>query len=69
MPTRMPSVPPRPLSPGDVVAAFCEALGEWAAAQITDLDRRWKTAGVLDLDWSGPEPVSLTDLRRSAAVV
>jgi hypothetical protein len=64
----MPNVPPRPLSPGDVVAAFCEALGEWAAAQVTDLDPRWKSAGVLDLDWSGPEPASVTDLGHPAAL-
>lgn len=68
MATRMPSVPPRPLAPGDVVAAFCEALGEWAAAQVTDLDPEWKAAGVLDLDWSGPEPASVTDLGRPAAL-
>ena len=68
MATRMPSVPPRPLAPGDVVAAFCEALGEWAAAQVTDLDPRQETAGVLDLDWSGPEPASVSDLGRPAAL-
>jgi hypothetical protein len=57
------------VAPCDVVASFCEALGEWsAAAQITDLDPRWKTAGVLDLDWSGPEPASVTDLGRPAAL-
>jgi hypothetical protein len=68
MATRMPSVPPRPLAPGDVVAAFCEALGEWAAAQVTDLDPQQETAGVLDLDWSGPEPASVSDLGRPAAL-
>jgi hypothetical protein len=68
MPTRMSSVPPRPLSPGDVVTAFCETLGEWAAAQITDLDQRWKTAGVLDLEWSGAEPASVGDLGQPAAL-
>jgi hypothetical protein len=66
MPTRMPSAPPRPLAPGDVVAAFCEALGEWSAAQVTDLDPQWKAAGVLDLDWSGPEPASVADLGQPA---
>jgi hypothetical protein len=68
MATRMPSVPPRPLAPGDVVAAFCESLGEWSAAQITDLDPQWKTAGVLDLDWSGPEPAAVADLGQPAAL-
>lgn len=68
MAARMPSVPPRPLAPGDVVVGFCEALGEWAAAQITDLDPQMKTAGVLDLDWSGPEPASVADLGRPAAL-
>ena len=68
MPTRKPSVPPRPLAPGDIVAGFCEALGEWAAAQVTDLDPERKTAGVLDLDWSGPEPSSVTGLGQPAAL-
>lgn len=68
MATRVPSVPPRPLAPGDIVAAFCEALGEWAAAQVTDLDPQQETAGVLDLDWSGPEPDSVSDLGRPAAL-
>jgi hypothetical protein len=68
MATRKPSVPPRPLAPGDIVAAFCESLGEWAAAQVTGLDPGWKTAGVLDLDWSGPEPSSVTDLGQPAAL-
>jgi hypothetical protein len=68
MASRMPSVPPRPLAPGDVVAAFCESLGEWSAGQITDLDQGWQKAGVLDLDWSGPEPASVTDLSRPAAL-
>jgi hypothetical protein len=68
MATRKPSVPPRPLAPGDIVAGFCEALGGWAAAQVTDLDPEWKTAGVLDLDWSGPEPSSVTDLGQPAAL-
>jgi len=68
MPARKPSVPPRPLAPGDIVVRFCEVLGEWAAAQVTDLDPERKTAGVLDLDWSGPEPSSVTDLGQPAAL-
>jgi hypothetical protein len=68
MTTRKPSVPPRPLAPGDIVAGFSEALGEWAAAQVTDLDPGWKTAGLLDLDWSGPEPSSVADLGQPAAL-
>lgn len=54
--------PPRHIEPGDVVAAFSEHLGEWTAAQITDLDPGWPSAGVLELDWSGPEPTSVADL-------
>ena len=43
---------------------FSESLGEWTAAQITDLNNRFGAgkAGVLELDWSGPEPKTLTDL-------
>jgi hypothetical protein len=54
--------PPRPIAPGDIVAAYSEALGEWTAAQVTDLDPSWPSAGVLDMDWSGPEPYSVEDL-------
>jgi hypothetical protein len=54
--------PPRPIAPGDVVACFSDELGEWTAAQITDLNTSWKQAGVLELDWSGPEPQSVSDL-------
>lgn len=56
------SVPPRPISVGDVVAAYSDDLGEWTAAQITDVDPNRKKAGVLELDWSGSEPRSLADL-------
>jgi hypothetical protein len=56
------SGPPRPIAPGDVVAAYSDSLGAWTAAQITDLNADWKTAGVLELDWSGPEPRSVADL-------
>ena len=61
VPSRTP-VPPRPIAAGDVVAAFSDALGEWTAAQITSLDPASKTAAVLELDWSGPEPSSTADL-------
>jgi hypothetical protein len=56
------TLPPRPIAPGDVVVAYADELGEWTAAQVTDLNPAWRTAGVLDLDWSGPEPRSLDDL-------
>ena len=56
------AAPPRPIAPGDVVAAYSEELGEWTAAQVTDLDPAWRTAGVLELDWSGPEPSTVEDL-------
>ncbi|MEV8328846.1 hypothetical protein [Kitasatospora sp. NPDC056731] len=56
------STPPRPIVPGDVVAAFSEYLGEWTAAQITNLDPDHQRAGVLHLDWSGPEPMSVVEL-------
>jgi hypothetical protein len=54
------TLPARPIAPGDIVAAYSEALGEWTAAQVTDLDPAWCKAGVLDLDWSGSEPESVT---------
>src|SRR5438445_9987180 len=38
--------PPRSIQPGDVVAHFSEELGEWTAAQLTDLNDSWKTVGV-----------------------
>ncbi|MFI5908597.1 hypothetical protein [Dactylosporangium sp. NPDC051541] len=55
-------LPPRAVAPGDVVAAYSEELGEWTAAQVTNLDPAGRTTGVLELDWSGPEPSSLADL-------
>jgi hypothetical protein len=61
--------PPRPIAPGDVVACFSDELGEWTAAQITDLNPSWKMAGVLELDWSGPEPASLADLGQPSPLV
>jgi hypothetical protein len=51
------------------VAAFSDALDAWTAAQITDLNPDWKTAGVLDLNWSGPEPASVADLGEVSALV
>lgn len=56
------SVPPRPIAARDIVAAYSDDLGEWTAAQITDIDPSWKTVGVLELDWSGEEPASVADL-------
>jgi hypothetical protein len=60
--------PPRPIAPGDVVAAYSEDLGEWTAAQVTDVDPSWRTAGVLELDWSGPEPRTVGDLGELVAL-
>ncbi|WP_308113613.1 hypothetical protein [Arthrobacter sp. ISL-30] len=54
--------PPRPLNVGDIVVCRNDLLGEWSAAQISDIDPRWKKAGVLELDWSGPEPSTADDL-------
>ncbi len=50
------------MNPGDVVATFSDELGEWTAAQVIALDPRDQTVDVLDLNWSGPEPSSLSDL-------
>lgn len=61
--------PPRPIAPGDIVARFADELGEWSAAQITDLNPASKMAGVLELDWSGPEPISVGDLGRVKPLV
>jgi hypothetical protein len=51
------------------VACLSDDLGEWTAAQITDLNPSWKTAGVLELNWSGPEPSSVKDLGRVSPLV
>jgi hypothetical protein len=59
---RRETAPPRPIAPGDIVAGYSDELGEWTAAQVTDLNPAERTAGVLALDWSGPEPDSLRDL-------
>ena len=54
--------PPRPLSVGDIVICPNDLLGEWVAAQITNVDPSWKKVGVLELDWSGPEPSTTDEL-------
>jgi hypothetical protein len=56
------SGPPRPLNVGDIVTCYHHLLGEWTAAQITDVQHEWKQVAVLELDWSGPEPSSVQDL-------
>lgn len=61
--------PPRSIEPGDVVACYCEELEQWTAAQLTDLNPSWKTVGVLELDWSGPEPASVKDLGHPAPLI
>ncbi|MER7171274.1 hypothetical protein [Streptomyces mesophilus] len=62
MPNGKQTVPPRPLAVGDVVAAPARVLGEWTAAQIVRIDADTRTAAVLELDWSGPEPSSVGEL-------
>lgn len=62
MPDTTAAVPPRPLNVGDIVVGPNDLLGEWVAAQVTSIDPSWKKVGVLDLDWSGPEPSSTDDL-------
>ncbi|MGL5810951.1 MAG: hypothetical protein ACRCYQ_13495 [Nocardioides sp.] len=54
--------PPRPLDVGDIVVRFSDLLGEWTAAQITDVKHEWKEVAVLELDWSGPEATGVHDL-------
>lgn len=63
------SQPPRPIAPGDVVVTYSDELGEWTAAQITDLNRSWKAVGVLELNWSGPEPKTVGDLGQVSPLV
>ena len=52
----------RPVHAGDVVITFSDELGEWTAAQITGVDATERTVGVLDLNWSGPEPSTVADV-------
>jgi hypothetical protein len=57
--------PPRPISVGDIVASYSEPLRAWTAAQITGLGGTFgitRKAAVLELDWAGPEPTSVSDL-------
>ncbi|MFE5723826.1 hypothetical protein [Streptomyces erythrochromogenes] len=54
--------PPRPVAVGDVVAVYAEALSTWTASQVTGIDAAAKSAAVLELDWSGPEPATTADL-------
>ncbi|GGV39368.1 hypothetical protein GCM10010182_74710 [Actinomadura cremea] len=56
------SAPPRPIAAGDVVAAFSVEPGEWTAAQIVRIDAEGRKAAVLELDWSGPEPMPVAEL-------
>ncbi|RSN66911.1 hypothetical protein [Actinomadura sp. WAC 06369] len=62
MAVRKQAGPPRPIAAGDVVAAFAAELGAWTAAQIVGIDAERQKAAVLELDWSGPEPMSVDDL-------
>jgi hypothetical protein len=54
--------PPRPLGVGDIVTGYSRHLREWTVAQITNLDEAQATAGVLELNWSGPRPSTVEDL-------
>jgi hypothetical protein len=54
--------PPRPLGEGDIVTAYSRHLREWTVAQITTLDAAHATAGILELDWSGPRPTTVEEL-------
>jgi hypothetical protein len=54
--------PPRPVAVGDVVTVHSETLGAWTASQITGVDATTRSVAVLELDWSGPEPVTVADL-------
>ncbi|MEU6424259.1 hypothetical protein ABZ860_00060 [Microbispora sp. NPDC046973] len=51
------------------MAAFSDVLDAWTVAQITDLNPEWEAAGVLELNWSGPEPSSVADLGEVSALV
>src|SRR5262249_12408380 len=54
--------PLRPLNVGDIVVCRHDVLGEWVAAPITEIDPDWRKVGVLELDWSGPEPSTVDDV-------
>lgn len=41
---------------------YSEALGAWTASQITGIDAAAQCAAVVELDWSGPKPVTVSDL-------
>lgn len=41
---------------------YADALGEWTASQITDFDAAENCVGVVELDWSAPEPATGADL-------
>lgn len=65
MTDRTAQCPPRLIAVGDIVATYSEPLRAWTAAQITGLGASWGIdgqAGVLEMDWSGPEPDSVEDL-------
>jgi hypothetical protein len=61
--------PPRPLAPGDIVATHSELLGAWTAAQITAVDSEDGYVSVLELDWSGAEPMSVQEFGDVAPLV
>jgi tetratricopeptide (TPR) repeat protein len=54
--------PPRPLATGDIVATYSEQLGEWTAGQVVGFGHIPEKVRIIDLDWSGAEPVTVADL-------
>ncbi|WP_216587410.1 hypothetical protein [Streptomyces brasiliscabiei] len=54
--------PPRPITAGDVVTVYSEALEAWTASQITAVDAADQCAEVAELDWSGRGPATVADL-------
>lgn len=59
---RGPRTPPRPITAGDIVAAYADRLGAWTVGQVTHLDPEMQVAALLEFDWSGDKPRSLAEV-------